>query len=562
MKRIISIQKEARKKLKEGVNKAVAAIKPTLGPKGCSALIYTKSVGIPLVIDDGASIAKLLQDEDPLVNAGMALIQEVASQADMGAADGTTTASLIADSIISGGIDAIEAGHSQRSIKNGIDAATEAAVEYINEHKKEVKSDVDLLHVAKVSSNNDKMASIISEAVSKVGKRGIIHVENGFSTETTTSIISGLHYERGYLSPNFINNPATGSFEVQDCKILIMDHSFTASDDAQHLLQLMAHKGIAVLVIAENIEDNVLGWFRANAVRGAVKICAIRTPGHGALKKMWIEDIAKFTGATILGDTTGIELDNLNPEQDPESMNSYMSIFGTANVVVNANETVLMKEKLSEDALKHIESLEAQKEQAPTPYDKNVLEERIVNMNGSVATIKVGGLTDTEIEAKKAKYEDAKNATKSALEEGYVLGGGSIYLAASLYLQELLDKKYLEGLTEDEKVGFKIVIKALRTITKQLGDNANDVGDVIVRDVMDRIKNEYGDDPLTGYDAENNEICNLYERGIIDSVKVVVNSLRKAVSIAGTVLMTATVVTEQAEESDKINHALAMSQRR
>lgn len=560
MKRIIKLDKEARKKLKEGVNRAVEAIRPTLGPKGCSALIYTKHGGSPLVIDDGASIAKLLQDEDPVVNTGMALIKEVASQADT-AGDGTTSSSLLANAIISDGVDAIEAGASQKRLKVGITAATQAAVEYIEDHKKEIKDSTDLYNVAKVSANDDDMAKVISEAVHKIGKNGIIHVDDSFTTETSTSIISGLHYERGYLSPNFINDPNTGTFTVKDCKILLLDHSFSASDDAQHLLQLMAHKGLPVLVIADNVEDNVLSWFRANAIQGAVKICAIKTPGHGQLKKAWIEDIAKFTGATILGDTTGIELDNLNPAENPASMNDYLPVFGTANVVVSSSETILMCDKLSDEAQEHITNLKAQLELAPTPYDREQLENRIVNMSGSVATIKVGGLTETEITAKKAKYEDAKNATKSALEHGYICGGGTAYLAASIMLQEMLDKNLVE-LEEDELRGFKIVIKALRSITKQLGDNSNDVGDVVVRDLTKILEKEFGDDPHTGYDAYNNEICDMYQRGIIDSVEVVENSLKKASSIASTVLMTATVITEEAEESDKINYALAFGQRR
>ena len=309
------------------------------------------------------------------------------------------------------------------------------------------------------------------------------------------------------------------------------------------------------------MEDNVLSWFRANAIQGAVKICAIKTPGHGPLKKAWIEDIAKFTGATILGDTTGIELDRLNPAENPQSMNDYLPVFGTANVVVSGSETILMRDTLSPEAQEHVNNLKAQLEIAPTPYDKKTLEDRIVNLSGSVATIKVGGLTETEVAAKKAKYEDAKNATKSAYEHGYICGGGTAYLAASIMLQKLLDSGSLV-LDEDELRGFKIVVKALRAITKQLGDNSNDVGDVIVRDISTKLESEYEKDPHTGYDAYNNEICNLYERGIIDSAEVVENSLKKASSIASTVLMTATVITEEVEESDKINYALAFGQRR
>ena len=553
MKRVITLDKEARKKLKEGVNKATAAIAPTLGPKGCSALIYTKSVGIPLVIDDGASIARLLQDDDATVNAGVALINEVASQADS-ACDGTTSATLIANSIISDAISAIESGASQKQLKKGVECATKVALEYIKSHTRKVNSTQDLHNVAKVSSNDDEMASIISSAVERVGERGVIHVENGNSTETFVDIVSGMRYDRGYLSRFFVNKPDKGTFEVKDCRILLMDHSFASSTDAQHLLQTMAHKGLGVLVIADTVEENALGWFLAN-VRNGIKICAVKTPGHGQIKKAYLEDIAKMTGATIIGTTSGIELDRLNPDEDPSTMDAYISMMGVADVIVGQDNFVMLKPQMSKEAEEHVENLKKLAETAETPYEKQQLEDRIANITGAVAIIKVGGMTDTEVEAKKAKFEDAKGATKSALIDGYICGGGSAYLAASIYLDKLLSDNKVD-LTEDEIRGYKIVSKALCKITKQLGDNSNDVGDAVVRDVKSVLERE--EDPATGYNAVTNEIGDMYKFGIIDSTHVVLNSLQKASSIASTVIMTATVVTEQAEESDKINWAMQM----
>lgn len=557
MKRVIVLGKEARKKLKEGITKAAEAIRPTLGPKGCSALIYTKSVGIPLVIDDGATIARILQDDDPVVNAGVSLINEAASQADS-AGDGSSTCSIFASEIINEAVNAVESGSSQKQLKTGIELGAKLAINYIREKSRNVKDDKDLFNIAHVSANDENMATLISSAVSKVGRNGIIHVENGNGIETTVDLVSGMKFERGYLSRFFVNRPDKSTFELNNCKILLLDHTFYSSEDAKNLLITMAKKGFGLLVIADQVDEAVMSWFMANAQQARLKVCAIKAPGHGDLKKAYLQDIAAMTGATILGDTTGIELDKLRPEEDPSTMDSYTELFGTANVIVSQNNTVIMVDQLSKDAEEHLKALNEQLKVAETPYEAETLKDRIANITGSVAIIHVGGYTDTEVEARKAKLEDAKNATKAALEEGYVCGGGSIYLAASLYLEKFLATA--DTSTPDINRGIKIVANALTKITKQLGDNSNDVGDIIVRDVKTALMKE--DDPCTGYNAATNKIVNMYEDGVIDSTKVIVNSLQKAASIASTVIMTATVVTEQTEESDKINWALAQGQRR
>lgn len=551
MKRIIVLGKEARQKLKEGVNKATAAIAPSLGPKGCSALIYTKSVGIPMVIDDGASIARLLQDEDPVVNAGVSLINEVASQADS-LGDGTSSSSIIANSIITDAVNEVASGASQKKIKQGIDLATKLAVDHIKARSRKVENKDDLLHVATVSSNDVGMAQIVADAVERVGERGLIHVENGNGVDTVVETVSGLSYERGYLSRYFVNKPSKNTFEEKNCKVLLLDHTFESTVDAAHVLQLMAMKGFGLLVIADNVDESVMEWFIANAQRAKLKICAVKAPGHGDLKRAYFQDMAAATGATILGKASGIELDDLNPESDVDSIERYMRLLGTADVIVSQNKFVLMQEQMTEQALAHIEDLKQQEAEAPTEYDRQQLKDRIANLTGSVAIINVGGLTDTEVEAKKAKFEDAKNATKAALLDGYVCGGGSAYVSASLYLNKFIDEA--DKSDADMIKGIKIVANALTKITKQLGDNSNDVGDVVLRDVSNKLATE--DDPQTGYDAVNNKIVNMYEAGIIDATSVVLNSLKKASSIASTVIMTATVITEQVEESDKINWAM------
>ena len=557
MKRVIVLGKEARQKLKEGVNKATEAIAPSLGPKGCSALIYTKSAGYPLVIDDGATIARLLQDDDPVVNAGMALINEVATQADSAGGDGTSTSSILTNSIITDSVNAIASGASQKKIKQGIELATKLAVDFIKSNSRKINTKEDLVNVATVSSNDKALAELVADAVDKVGERGIIHVESGNSTETTVDVVSGLSYERGYLSRYFVNKPAKNTFEENNCRVLLLDHSFTYPMDAKHVLQMMAMKGFGLLIIADNVEEDVLSWFIANSTQANLKICAIKAPGHGDLKRAYFQDIAAATGATVFGTTSGIELDKLNPESDPSTIESYLPLLGTANVIVSNNKTVLMQDKMSEDTKAYIDELKQQEETAQTEFDRQQLKNRIANLLGSVAIINVGGLTDTEVEARKAKLEDAKNATKAALIDGYVCGAGSAYLAASIALNKFIESA--DKSDADTIQGMKIVANALTKITKQLGDNSNDVGDVILRDVTNALEKE--EVPVTGYDAVNNKIVNLYDVGIIDATSVVVNSLEKASSIASTVTMTSTVVTEQAEDSDKINWSLAAGRR-
>lgn len=469
----------------------------------------------------------------------------------------TTTGSILANSIITDSVNAIASGASQKKIKQGIELATKLAVDFIKSNSRKINTKEDLVNVATVSSNDKALAELVADAVDKVGERGIIHVENGNSTETTVDVVSGLSYERGYLSRYFVNKPAKNTFEENNCKVLLLDHSFTSPIDAKHVLQMMAMKGFGLLIIADNVEADVLSWFIANSTQAHLKICAIKAPGHGDLKRAYFQDIAKATGATVLGTTSGIELDKLDPEADPSTIEAYLPLLGTANVIVSNSKTVLMEDKMSDDMKTHIEDLKQQEASAPTEFDKQQLKDRIANLLGSVAIINVGGLTDTEVEARKAKLEDAKNATKAALVDGYVCGAGSAYLAASISLNKFIDSA--DKSDADMVQGMKIVAHALTKITKQLGDNSNDVGDVILRDVTKALEKE--DVPVTGYDAVNNKIVNLYDAGIIDATSVVVNSLEKASSIASTVTMTATVVTEQAEDSDKINWSLAMNRR-
>lgn len=467
----------------------------------------------------------------------------------------TTSSSILADSIITQAIDAIESGVSQKQLKRGLCEASEIVTKYIKEHSKQVESLDDLKNVAYVSSNDKDMAEIISAAVQTSGKNGIIHVENGNGTDTVVETVSGMRYERGYGSRFFVNKPEKGTFELNDCKILLMDKNFSSSADAKHFLQLLAYKGLGALVICESVDENVMGWFLANKQQAGIKICTVKLPGYGDIKKAAMQDIAAMTGATIIGDTSGIELDKLRPEEDPSSIDTYLSYLGTADVVVSANEFVLMKESVDAKATQHIDNLEKQLEEtAVNSFERTQLEDRLANLTGSVAIIKVGGITDTEVEAKKAKMEDAKNATKAALLDGYVIGAGSIYLAASFFLDNYLSEakdKYSDG----EKTGFNILVKALKSITKQLGENSNDCGDLVLRDVSAKLINEL-DNPVTGYNANTNTIENLLDSGIIDATRVIVNSLKKAVSVASTVIMTATVITEQIEESDKMNFAM------
>jgi len=548
MKRVVFTGDTCRNKLKEGIDFAANAIAPTLGPRGASAIIHTNSFPYPAVIDDGVTIARALYHEDGAVNTGVALIKEVASQADDSGGDGTSTATLFTQRIISEGIRQIAAGTSKRAIKNGIERATRIVTESIKSRAHQVKDIHDLTNIATVSSNDKALGELVAKAIDKVGKEGRVQVEESNYTETVLDTISGMTINKGMVDRGLANTKQ-GTFEKKKCKIVLMDKELGLLE-ATKLLEVALVKSVPILIFAETFSPVVIGGMKYNAAQLKLATCAVRNPAHGDLKREQMSDICELTGATVLGDANGITLDALNTKE-MESIDKYMQYFGEADVVVSNKETILMVEKMSDRANKRIEELRTQlQEPTLTPYDRDNLQTRLANLTGGISIIKVGGYTDTEVTAKKAKIEDAKNATKSALVSGYVAGGGSAYLRAALDLSEVLsDKEALDAIPEEEIIGMHIVLQALPVVTEQLAENSGLNGKTIVDKIYEKIGTIYG----YGLNAVTGKLCDLYDEGIIDSVQVIINSLEKASSVSATVLMSETLITEQTEECDKVN---------
>ena len=560
MKRIIKFGKEAREKLMEGVELSTNAIRTTLGPRGSSAIIYTNSQPFPLLADDGALVSKCVQAEDQAVNTGCAIIKEVATQADNGGGDGTTSATIIAHAILRDSLDLINKGVSKKNIKDGIMTATKIAKEEIEKITKQVENEEQLKNVAFISSNDKEVAELVGSAVYKVGKYGVVQVEEGTMQETRVIDAAGIKFERGFIDRLLTTDPVKGLFDVQKCRILLLDHELDTAQEAVKILELAITKGLPLLVICNGCRNEAaLAYFRTNKQQYGLKLCLVQAPGHGDIKIQHIQDIAAATGATVIGDTTGIGLDMLQADPSKQNCNvdKYVACLGTGNVVVTQNATTIVVNEKSEAAIEAAEKIKKELDREDiTPYDRGILEERYANLTSGISVIRVGGSTDTEITAKKVKIDDAKNATVSANKFGYVLGGGSAYLWASKKIYEYLDKGYKDTETTAGFLnGMHIVANALCGVTAQLIENSG-VNDPL--EMLTKINETLGKEetPKTGFNAITNTMVDMYESGIIDSAKVVMNSLDKAASIAATVITAETLITEEAEHEDKVNYAL------
>ncbi len=560
MKRIIKFGEEAREKLLEGVELSTKAIKPTLGPRGASAIIYTGVQPFPLLADDGAIVAKCIQSPDQAVNAGCAIIKEVATQTDNGGGDGTSSATIIAHHIIKQALAAINSGVSKRNLKQGITEATEMAKDAISKITKKIETEDQLKNVAYISSNDHEIAELVGSAVYKVGPYGVVQVEEGSSQDTEVINAAGIKFERGFIDRYLTTDPVRGVFQANDCRILLLDHELDSAAEAIKILELAVTKGVPMLIVCNGCRNEaVLAYMHANKKQYGLNICMVKAPGHGDLKKQYIQDIAAATGATVFGDATGVSLDKLKVTSDGtngDNSTQYMKLLGTGKVTVVQHATTIVVDKKTPEAIEAAEAIKKELDRTDlTAYDRNIYEERYANLTSGISLIKVGGSTDTEIAARKVKIDDAKNATMSAHKYGYVIGGGSAYLWAAAQLQ-----KYLEGKNETPDAkgqleGMRIVMQALHTVTKQLLINSGVKEDgTEYKEIVDTMLTQT--DPTKGFDAISNKVVDMYDAGIIDSAKVVTNSLDKAASIASTVIMAETLITEEAEPEDKINYSL------
>ena len=525
MAKEVAYSLDARSALKSGVDKLANAVKVTLGPKGRNVVIE-KKFGAPTVTKDGVTVAKEIELEDKLENVGAQMVREVASKTSDVAGDGTTTATVLAQSIVNEGLKNVTAGANPMSIKRGIDAARDSVVDAIQKQAKDLPDSQQIAQVATISANDDtEVGEKIAEAMEKVGKDGVITVEESKTAETFLETVEGMQFDRGYLSPYFVTNSESMDAEMEDAYLLIHDKKISNMKDLLPLLEKVVQTGKPVVIIAEDIEGEALATLVVNKLRGTFKVLAVKAPGFGDRRKAMLEDIAVLTGATVISEDAGYKLDN-----------ATLDYLGTAKrVVSDKDNTTIVDGGGSEDAIKaRINEIKVQVEKTTSDYDKEKLQERLAKLSGGVAVINVGAATEVEMKEKKARVEDALHATRAAVEEGIVPGGG----VALLRSVSSLDKVKVD---DEQQVGVDIMRRALEEPIRQIVNNAGAEASIVVQNVRDK-KGDYG------YDARNGEYVKLFEAGIIDPAKVARVAVENAASIAGMVLTTEAAITEIPED--------------
>ena len=518
----------SRQAILRGVNALADAVKITLGPKGRNAVIE-KKFGAPIITKDGVTVAKEIELRDPLENMGAQMVREVASKTSDVAGDGTTTATVLAQAIFREGVKTVAAGASPTALKRGIDRAVEVAVDEIKKLHKDVKGDM-IAQVGTISANNDKqIGGIIAEAMKKVGKDGVITVEESKTMETTLEVVEGMQFDRGYLSPYFITDPERMECGLENALILIHEKKISSMKDLLPLLEQIAKLGKPLLIIAEDVEGEALATLVVNKLRGTLQCAAVKAPGFGDRRKAMLEDIAVLTGGKAITEDLGIKLENVKIED-----------LGKAKKVTidKDNTTIVEGAGRAGEIEGRVKQIRQQIEITTSDYDREKLQERLAKLVGGVAVIKVGAATETELKEKKARVEDAMHATRAAVEEGIVPGGG----AALLRALPTLEKIKAEG---DELVGVGIVKRALEEPARQIAHNAGYEGAVVIGKIRDS-KDEH-----FGFNADTGEYVDLVKAGVIDPAKVTRLALQNAASIAGLMLTTEALVAELKEEEKK-----------
>jgi chaperonin GroEL len=522
----LQFDESARHTLLRGIEKLAKAVKATLGPSGRN-VILDKKFGSPTITKDGVTVAKEIELEDPYENMGAQLVREVASKTSDVAGDGTTTATILAESIYREGLRNVTAGANPTSLQRGIMKGVDAIVEDLKKLSKKVSDRTEIAQVATVSANWDKtIGEIIADAMDKVGKDGTITVEEAKSIETTLEVVEGMQFDKGYLSPYFVTNAEAMEAVLENAYILIYEKKISSLKDLLPLLEKVAKAGRPLLIISEDVEGEALATLVVNKLRGTLQVCAVKAPGFGDRRKAMLEDIAVLTGGRLISEDLGIKLENIKLED-----------LGRAKRVTidKENTTIVEGEGKKADIQGRVAQIRRQIEETTSDYDREKLQERLAKLAGGVAVINVGAATETEMKEKKARVEDALHATRAAVEEGIVAGGGVALLRAQKALDSIKD---LEG---DEKVGVAIVRRAIEEPTRQLADNAGREGALVVEEVKKRKGNE-------GYDVANDEYTDLVKAGIVDPTKVTRTALQNAASIAGLLLTTEALVTEIPEK--------------
>ena len=517
---------EARARLKAGVDKLTRAVKVTLGPKGRNVVIDRK-FGSPTVTKDGVSVAKEIELEDPVENMGAQMVKEVATKTSDVAGDGTTTATVLAEAIYGEGLKNVTAGSDPMGIRRGVDKGVEVVVRALADSSTETKGKREIAQVGAISANNNmEIGELISQAMEKVGKDGVITVEEARGLETELDTVEGMQFDRGYLSPYFVTDPERMETVLEDPMILIHDKKVSSMKDLLPVLEKVAQMGKPLLIIAEDVEGEALATLVVNKLRGTLKVAAVKAPGFGDRRKAMLQDISVLTGGQVISEEVGFKLEN-----------AVLSDLGTAKrVVIDKDNTTLIDGAGAEEKIHgRIEEIKVAIDKSTSDYDREKLQERLAKLAGGVAVINVGAATETEMKEKKALVEDALHATRAAVEEGIVPGGGVALLRA----QTALDDLHLDR--EDEQIGVNILRRALESPIRQIAVNAGAEGSIVVAKVRD------GEDGF-GYNAQTDVYENLVSAGVIDPTKVVRTALQNAASIASLLLTTEAVVVEHPEE--------------
>jgi len=524
--KLIEFDSEARTKLKKGVDKLANAVKVTLGPKGRN-VILEKKFGAPTVTKDGVSVAKEIELEDAVENMGAQMVREVASKTSDIAGDGTTTATVLAQAIYREGLKNVTAGANPMDLKRGIDLAVKKIVDYLKTISRDVEGKNEIAQVGSISANNDKsIGDLISDAMEKVGKDGVITVEEAKGTETGLEVVEGMQFDRGYLSPYFVTNTETMEASLEDPFILIHDKKISAMKDLLPVLEKVAQQGKGLLIIAEDLEGEALATLVVNKIRGTLKVAAVKAPGFGDRRKAMLEDIAVLTGGTVISEERGFKLEN-----------ATVSYLGTAKKIVidKDNTTIVEGAGKTADIKQRINEIKAQIDKTTSDYDKEKLQERLAKLSGGVAVLKIGASTEIEMKEKKARVEDALHATRAAVEEGIIPGGGVAFVRAIKILEEL------KGENIDQNTGVKIIMKALEEPLRQIVNNAGLDGSVVLQKVRE------GKDDF-GFNAASEVYENLIKAGVIDPTKVARTALENAASVASLLITTEAVVYEKKEK--------------
>ncbi|MBA7476702.1 MAG: chaperonin GroEL [Spirochaeta sp.] len=525
MAKQLEFDESARRALLRGVTKMSNVVKVTLGPKGRN-VVLDKKFGAPTVTNDGVTIAKEIELEDPFENMGAQLLKEVATKTNDVAGDGTTTATVLAYSIIKEGLKSVAAGINPLEIKRGINRAVEVEVEDLKKSSKDIKDKEEIANVAAISANNDmEIGALIADSMEKVGKDGVITVEESKSMETHLEVVEGMQFDRGYLSPYFVTNRDTMTTEMENAYILIYDKKIANMKDLLPVLEKIAQSGRPLVMISEDVEGEALATLVVNNLRGTLKVCAVKAPGFGDRRKAMLEDIAILTGGMVVSEELGLKLENTEITQLGQAKSIKID---------KENTTIIEGAGKPKDIKDRIGQIKVQIDDTTSDYDREKLQERLAKLAGGVAVINVGAATEVELKEKKHRVEDALSATRAAVEEG-ILPGGGIALLNSLSVLDKIDAK------GDEATGVDIVRKAVEEPIRWIAINAGRDGSVVV----DKVKNS----PVgTGYDAEVGEFGDMVKKGIIDPMKVVRSALQNAASIAGMVLITESLVTDIPEK--------------